>query len=54
MRFLMDLCSGLSYFINQGISKRKYKGMKIFDFEEPLDASYLDCSYPGAFPLHSL
>ena len=36
MRFLMDLCSGLSYFINQGISKRKYKGMKIFDFEEPL------------------
>ena len=36
MRFLMDLCSGLSYFINQGISKRKYKGLKIFDFEEPL------------------
>ena len=36
MRFLMDLCSGLSYFINQGISKRKCKGMKIFDFEEPL------------------
>ena len=36
MRFLMDLCSGLSYFINQGISKRKYKGMKIFDFEEPV------------------
>jgi K(+)-stimulated pyrophosphate-energized sodium pump len=36
MRFLMDLCSGISYFINQGISKRKYKGMKIFDFEEPL------------------
>ena len=36
MRFLMDLCSGISYFINQAISKRKYKGMKIFDFEEPL------------------
>lgn len=36
MRFLMDLCSGISYFINQGISKRKYKGLKIFDFEEPL------------------
>ena len=36
MRFLMDLCSGISYFINQGISKRKYKGLKMFDFEEPL------------------
>ena len=36
MRFLMDLCSGISYFINQGISKRKYKGLKKFDFEEPL------------------
>ena len=36
MRFLMDLCSGLSYFINQAISKRKYKGLKLFDFEEPL------------------
>lgn len=36
MRFLMDLCSGVSYFINQAISKRKYKGLKIFNFEEPL------------------
>jgi K(+)-stimulated pyrophosphate-energized sodium pump len=36
MRFLMDLCSGISYFINQGISERKYKGLKIFNFEEPL------------------
>lgn len=36
MRFLMDLCSGISYFINQGISKRKYKGLKMFNFEEPL------------------
>jgi K(+)-stimulated pyrophosphate-energized sodium pump len=36
MRFLMDFCSGLSYFINQGISSAKYKGLKEFDFEEPL------------------
>ena len=36
MRFLMDLMSGLSYFINQAISKRKYKGLKMFDFEAPL------------------
>jgi K(+)-stimulated pyrophosphate-energized sodium pump len=36
MRFLMDLCSGISYFVNQAISKRKYKGLKIFNFEEPL------------------
>ena len=36
MRFLMDLMSGISYFINQSISKRKYKGLKKFDFEEPL------------------
>lgn len=36
MRFLMDLCSGISYFINQGISSRKYKGLKMFNFEEPL------------------
>ncbi|HEY6913191.1 MAG TPA: sodium-translocating pyrophosphatase [Paludibacter sp.] len=36
MRFLMDLCSGISYFINQGISTRKYKGLKMFNFEEPL------------------
>ncbi len=36
MRFLMDLCSGISYFINQAISKAKYKGLKEFNFEEPL------------------
>ncbi len=36
MRFLMDLCSGLSYFINQAISEAKYKNLKEFDFEEPL------------------
>ncbi len=36
MRFLMDFCSGLAYFINQGISSAKYKGKKEFDFEEPL------------------
>jgi K(+)-stimulated pyrophosphate-energized sodium pump len=36
MRFLMDLCSGISYFVNDAISLRKYKGLKMFDFEEPL------------------
>ena len=36
MRFLMDFCSGVSYFINQAISSAKYKGKKEFDFEEPL------------------
>jgi K(+)-stimulated pyrophosphate-energized sodium pump len=36
MRFLMDFCSGLSYFVNQAISSAKYKGKKEFDFEEPL------------------
>ncbi|MFO1021727.1 MAG: sodium-translocating pyrophosphatase [Planctomycetales bacterium] len=36
MRFLMDFMSGLSYFINQSISEKKYKGLKEFDFEEPL------------------
>ena len=36
MRFLMDLCSGISYFINQAISKVKYKGKKFFEFESPL------------------
>lgn len=36
MRFLMDLCSGISYFINQSISKATYKGLKFFDFEQPL------------------
>ena len=36
MRFLMDLCSGISYFINDAISKATYKGLKFFDFEKPL------------------
>jgi K(+)-stimulated pyrophosphate-energized sodium pump len=36
MRFLMDFMSGVSYFINQFISENKYKGLKEFDFEEPL------------------
>jgi K(+)-stimulated pyrophosphate-energized sodium pump len=36
MRFLMDIFSGISYFINQAISKRKYANLLDFDFEEPL------------------
>jgi K(+)-stimulated pyrophosphate-energized sodium pump len=36
MRFLMDFMSGVSYFVNQAISEAKYKGLKEFDFEEPL------------------
>jgi K(+)-stimulated pyrophosphate-energized sodium pump len=36
MRFLMDFMSGVSYFINQGISEAKYKGLKEFNFEAPL------------------
>lgn len=36
MRFLMDFMSGASYFINQMISEAKYKGLKEFDFEQPL------------------
>ena len=36
MRFLMDFCSGASYFVNQAISERKYRGLKEFDFEQPL------------------
>ncbi|MBS0201444.1 MAG: sodium-translocating pyrophosphatase [Planctomycetes bacterium] len=36
MRFLMDFMSGVSYFLNQAISKAKYSGLKEFDFEEPL------------------
>ncbi|MEI8344608.1 MAG: sodium-translocating pyrophosphatase, partial [Candidatus Omnitrophota bacterium] len=36
MRFLMDFMSGVSYFINQYISEKKYKGLKEFNFEEPL------------------
>jgi len=36
MRFLMDFMSGISYFINQAISEAKYRGLKEFDFEQPL------------------
>jgi K(+)-stimulated pyrophosphate-energized sodium pump len=36
MRFLMDFMSGVSYFVNQGISEAKYKGLKEFNFEAPL------------------
>jgi K(+)-stimulated pyrophosphate-energized sodium pump len=36
MRFLMDFMSGISYFVNQGISKAQYAGLKEFDFEQPL------------------
>ncbi len=36
MRFLMDFMSGVSYFINQSISEKKYKGLREFDFEQPL------------------
>jgi len=36
MRFLMDFMSGVSYFVNQAISEAKYKGLKDFDFEQPL------------------
>jgi K(+)-stimulated pyrophosphate-energized sodium pump len=36
MRFLMDFMSGVSYFVNQGISENQYRGKKEFDFEQPL------------------
>ena len=36
MRFLMDFMSGVSYFINQAISEKKYAGLNEFDFEQPL------------------
>jgi len=36
MRFLMDFMSGVSYFVNQGISESQYRGKKEFDFEQPL------------------
>jgi K(+)-stimulated pyrophosphate-energized sodium pump len=36
MRFLMDFMSGISYFVNQIISEKKYRGLKEFDFEVPL------------------
>jgi K(+)-stimulated pyrophosphate-energized sodium pump len=36
MRFLMDFMSGCSYFLNQAISERQYKGLKEFNFEAPL------------------
>ena len=32
----MGFLSGLSYFVNQAISKWKYQGLKEFDFEQPL------------------
>jgi K(+)-stimulated pyrophosphate-energized sodium pump len=36
MRFLMDFMSGVSYFVNQAISEKLYRGLKDFDFEQPL------------------
>jgi K(+)-stimulated pyrophosphate-energized sodium pump len=36
MRFLMDFMSGVSYFINQAISEKKYGDKTDFDFEQPL------------------
>ena len=36
MRFLMDFMSGVSYFINQTISEKQYRGLKEFNFEVPL------------------
>jgi K(+)-stimulated pyrophosphate-energized sodium pump len=36
MRFLMDFMSGVSYFVNQGISEAQYRGLKDFNFEAPL------------------
>ena len=36
IRFLMDFMSGCSYFINQAISEKLYKGLKEFNFEAPL------------------
>jgi K(+)-stimulated pyrophosphate-energized sodium pump len=36
MRFLMDFMSGISYFINQAISAKQYRGRTDFDFEQPL------------------
>jgi K(+)-stimulated pyrophosphate-energized sodium pump len=36
MRFLMDFMSGVSYFINQAISEKQYRGKTDFDFEQPL------------------
>src|SRR5207248_6632691 len=36
MRFLMDFMSGVSYFVNQAISERQYRGLREFNFEQPL------------------
>src|SRR5262249_38718799 len=36
MLFLMDFMSGISYFNNQAISKKKHRGLKESDFEQPL------------------
>src|SRR5207249_1338637 len=32
MRFLMDFMSGVSYFVNQAISEKQYKGLREFNF----------------------
>ncbi len=36
MRFLMDFMSGVSYFVNQAISEKQYRGLTEFNFETPL------------------
>src|SRR6185369_1948937 len=36
MRALMIVTSLVSYFVNEGISKAKFGGLKDFDFEAPL------------------
>jgi K(+)-stimulated pyrophosphate-energized sodium pump len=36
MRFLMDFMSGVSYFVNQAISEKQYRGRTDFNFEQPL------------------
>jgi len=36
MRFLMDIFSGISYFVNNAISEKQYGKSLDFDFEEPL------------------
>jgi K(+)-stimulated pyrophosphate-energized sodium pump len=42
MRFLMDFMSGLSYFINQGISEAQYRGKKHFQLRNAADPADLD------------
>ena len=36
MRFLMDIFSGISYFVNNAISEKQYGKSMDFDFEKPL------------------